>query len=45
LVKSISDAGDGGKPIILDEESVMAKAFMDITERVAQQVAILNAVK
>jgi ATP-binding protein involved in chromosome partitioning len=45
LVKSISDAGDGGKPIILDDESVMAKAFMDITERVAQQVAILNAVK
>jgi ATP-binding protein involved in chromosome partitioning len=45
LVKSISDAGDGGKPIILDENSVMAKAFMDIAERVAQQVAILNAVK
>lgn len=45
LVKSISDAGDGGKPIILDDESVMAKAFMDIAERVAQQVAILNAAK
>jgi ATP-binding protein involved in chromosome partitioning len=45
LVKSISDAGDSGKPIILEDDSLMAKSFMDIAERVAQQVAILNAVK
>jgi ATP-binding protein involved in chromosome partitioning len=45
LVKSISEAGDEGKPIILEEDSIMATAFMDIVERVAQQVAILNASK
>jgi len=45
LVKSISDAGDVGKPVILEEDNVMGSAFMEIAERVAQQVAILNAVK
>ena len=45
LVKSISDAGDGGKPVILDENDLMGEAFMQITERVAQQVAIQNAIK
>lgn len=45
LVKSISDAGDGGKPVILEENNPMGDAFMQIAERVAQQVAIRNAVK
>lgn len=45
LVKSISDAGDGGKPVILDENDLMGDAFMQIAERVAQQVAISNAGK
>ena len=45
LVKSISDAGDDGKPVILDENDLMGEAFMQITERVAQQVAIRNAIK
>ena len=45
LVKSISDAGDAGKPVILEENNPMGKAFMQIAERVAQQVAIQNAVK
>ncbi len=45
LVKSISDAGDGGKPVILEENDLMAGAFMQIAERVAQQVAIRNASK
>ncbi|MHB1177886.1 MAG: Mrp/NBP35 family ATP-binding protein [Daejeonella sp.] len=45
LVKSISDAGDGGKPIILEENDLMAGAFMQIAGRVAQQVAIRNASK
>lgn len=45
LVKSISDAGDGGKPLVLDEDHVMGSAFLQIAERVAQQVAIINAVK
>jgi ATP-binding protein involved in chromosome partitioning len=45
LVKSSSEAGDLGKPVILEEDNVMGSAFMAIAERVAQQVAILNAVK
>jgi ATP-binding protein involved in chromosome partitioning len=45
LVKSISDAGDVGKPIILEDNHAMGIAFLEIAERVAQQVAILNAVK
>ncbi len=45
LVKSISDAGDEGLPVILKEGDLMADAFMQIAERVAQQVAIMNAVK
>jgi ATP-binding protein involved in chromosome partitioning len=45
LVKSISEAGDDGKPVILDEKNLMTPAFMDIVERVAQQIAIRNAAK
>jgi ATP-binding protein involved in chromosome partitioning len=43
LVKSISDSGDAGTPIVLDEESIMAKAFVGMAKKVAQQVAICNA--
>jgi len=45
LVKSISDAGDVGKPVILEEDNILGSVFMQIAERVAQQVAILNAAK
>lgn len=43
LVKSISDAGDGGKPVILEPENPMSAAFSALATRVAQQVAIQNA--
>lgn len=43
LVKGISESGDAGKPIVLDEESIMAKAFTEMAKSVAQQVAISNA--
>lgn len=43
LVKSISDSGDAGEPVILQENNLMAAAFFDMAERVAQQVAIRNA--
>jgi ATP-binding protein involved in chromosome partitioning len=43
LVKSISDSGDAGAPAILDADGVMTKAFIDMAQRVAQQVAISNA--
>lgn len=43
LVKSISDSGDAGEPVILQQNNPMAGAFFDMAERVAQQVAIRNA--
>ena len=43
LVTGISEAGDEGKPIILEENNLMSTAFMQIAEKVAQQVAIQNA--
>jgi ATP-binding protein involved in chromosome partitioning len=43
LVKTISDAGDSGIPVVLNENDPMGEAFMQIAERVAQQVAIRNA--
>jgi ATP-binding protein involved in chromosome partitioning len=42
-VKSISDSGDAGKPIVLEENNITADAFSEIAKRVAQQVAICNA--
>jgi ATP-binding protein involved in chromosome partitioning len=42
LVQSISEAGDAGKPIILEENNPMARAFSDLAQKVAQQVAIQN---
>lgn len=45
LVKSISDSGDEGKPVILQDGNPMAAAFIEMAERVAQQVAIRNAAK
>jgi len=43
LVKSISDSGDIGEPVILDDSNPMSSAFLEVAERVAQQVSIQNA--
>jgi len=43
IVESICDCGDNGKPVVLDEDNVVSKQFMQICEKVAQQVAIQNA--
>ncbi len=45
LFMSIREGGDTGKPATLDTENPARKYFMDIAERVAQKVAILNAQK
>ncbi|MDB5130245.1 Mrp/NBP35 family ATP-binding protein [Mucilaginibacter sp.] len=45
LIKGISDSGDAGRPIVLDEDDVMTTAFMEMARRVAQQVSICNAQK
>jgi len=43
LVKSVSESGDAGKPLILDDNNPMTGSFIDLAKRVAQQVAIVNA--
>lgn len=45
LVKSISDSGDAGKPVVLDDVDTLSPAFSSIAGKVAQQVAIWNAKK
>lgn len=44
LVKSISDAGDSGLPVVMDEDNPAAQAFLEIAGKVAQQLAIQQAV-
>jgi hypothetical protein len=41
----IRKGGDTGIPAVLDSENRSRKYLMDIAERVAQQVAIINAQK
>jgi ATP-binding protein involved in chromosome partitioning len=43
LVRSISESGDAGQPVVLQSNNPMTDAFLNIAERVAQQVAICNA--
>ncbi|WP_295767575.1 Mrp/NBP35 family ATP-binding protein [uncultured Mucilaginibacter sp.] len=43
LVKSVSESGDAGKPVVLTEDGVTSAVFKDIAERVAQQISINNA--
>lgn len=43
LVQSICDSGDIGKPIVLDDNSPVASAFMSLAKNIAQQVSIRNA--
>lgn len=43
LVQSICEAGDAGRPAVLQENTPQAIAFMDLAKKVAQQVSIVNA--
>lgn len=43
LMKSISDAGDSGLPVVMDEDNPVAQAFFDIAGKVVQQLAIKQA--
>jgi ATP-binding protein involved in chromosome partitioning len=45
IVPAIADSGDAGNPIATDEKSLTAMAFAEIAEKVAQQIAIHNALK
>jgi len=43
IIKSISDSGDAGAPIVLEDDNVVAKAFVEMAKSIAQQIAICNA--
>ncbi|TDB65106.1 Mrp/NBP35 family ATP-binding protein [Arundinibacter roseus] len=43
LVQSVREAGDEGRPAVMDAESVATVAFREAAEALAQQVAIRNA--
>lgn len=45
IVQSIREAGDIGRPAVLQETTMQALAFREMAQNVAQQVAILNANK
>ncbi|MCX6294980.1 MAG: Mrp/NBP35 family ATP-binding protein [Bacteroidetes bacterium] len=45
LVQSICEAGDAGRPAVLQENSPQALAFMQMASNVAQQVSIVNATR
>lgn len=43
LVQSICEAGDVGRPVVLQKDTLQAKAFIELAGNVVRQVAILNA--
>lgn len=43
LIQNIREGGDAGKPVVLDENSLAGKSFMELAGKVAQQVSIRNA--
>lgn len=43
LVKSISDGGDSGFPVVTDADNPVATAFLEIAGKVAQQLSIVQA--
>ena len=45
LVQSVREAGDAGRPAVLQEGTPQAEAFMEMAKNVAQQVSIANAQK
>lgn len=45
LVQSICEAGDAGRPAVLQNDTPQAIAFMEMAQAVAQQVAMVNAAK
>jgi len=43
LVQSIREAGDEGKPAVMDEDSIAGRAFRETARELARQIAIRNA--
>lgn len=42
IVQGIREAGDGGKPAILQEEPIAASAFLNVAKNTLRQIAIRN---
>jgi len=45
LVQSICEAGDAGRPAVLQENTPQAIAFMEMAGKIAQQVSVVNSQK
>ena len=45
IYQSIREGGDSGVPAVLDENSPVRNAFMNVVESIAQQIAIINSIK
>ncbi len=45
LVQSVCEAGDAGRPAVMQENTPQAIAFMEMAKNIAQQVSIVNARK
>ena len=45
LVQAVREAGDAGKPIVLEDHPITQQAIMQIAENTARQVAIRNEMK
>lgn len=43
LVQSVREAGDGGVPIVMHDDEQVSEVFINLAQKVAQQVAIQNA--
>jgi ATP-binding protein involved in chromosome partitioning len=42
IVQSICESGDNGSPITLDDRSPVAKAFLELAQNIARQIALTN---
>ncbi len=43
IVEGICASGDAGSPIALNQDSIVGKAFQELAQNLAQQIAIRNA--
>ena len=43
IEEGVCSSGDAGKPIVLNENTIVSKTFLEIAKNVAQQVSIINA--
>lgn len=44
IVQAIREGGDEGRPVTMDEHEVVTSAFMNVAEKLAQKIAIRNAI-